>query len=167
MLSESSFTFLNYLTWLGEEAKMDTFEERIKFQKIVYLLQAFGIKLRYHFSWYFHGPYSSALADDGFAMENLTDQVRKKLSNTEKVQDEVSILVEVKKFIQQLRNRTPDLADYERFELAASLHFIAIRALRDKNAWKESILELTSQKPKFKRKDGRKIWDVLKEVRLL
>jgi uncharacterized protein YwgA len=43
-----------------------TFPERLKLQKTVYLLQAFGIYLGYPFNWYLYGPYSPQLTRDAF-----------------------------------------------------------------------------------------------------
>ena len=53
---------------LGLDFKMDTFQDRLIFQKAIYLAQAAGVKLGYHYRWYRRGPYCSPLADDGFAI---------------------------------------------------------------------------------------------------
>ena len=53
---------------LGVDFKMDTFQDRLIFQKAIYLAQAAGVKLGYHHRWYRRGPYCSPLADDGFAI---------------------------------------------------------------------------------------------------
>jgi uncharacterized protein YwgA len=45
-----------------------SFNDRLIFQKTIYLLQAFGLYLGYYFSWYIHGPYSTTLTRDGFAL---------------------------------------------------------------------------------------------------
>lgn len=45
---------------------VDGFRDRLKLQKTVYLLQAFGIYLGYGFNWYLYGPYSPALARDAY-----------------------------------------------------------------------------------------------------
>lgn len=46
----------------------DSTEERLKLQKTIYLLQAFGLKLGYGFSWYRYGPYSQDLVYDAYAV---------------------------------------------------------------------------------------------------
>ncbi len=58
------------LNALGLSVKMDTFDDRLVFQKAVYLAQAAGIDMGYYYGWYLRGPYSSAAAADGFAVAN-------------------------------------------------------------------------------------------------
>jgi len=55
---------------LAEEfdLKRDSTEERLKLQKIIYLLQAYGLKLGYGFSWYRYGPYSQDLVYDAYTV---------------------------------------------------------------------------------------------------
>ena len=55
--------------WLGlvlkkipefsDDFSMDRFNDRLKLQKIIYLLQAFDVYLGYNFGWYLRGPYCS------------------------------------------------------------------------------------------------------------
>lgn len=55
---------------LAEEfdLKRDSTEERLKLQKTIYLLQAYGLKLGYGFSWYRYGPYSQDLVYDAYTV---------------------------------------------------------------------------------------------------
>jgi hypothetical protein len=46
---------------LGIEFKIDTKNDRIRLQKIVYLLQRCGVNLGYNYGWYIYGPYSREL----------------------------------------------------------------------------------------------------------
>ena len=48
--------------------KRDSFEERLKLQKIIYLLQDSGMQLGYGFGWYKYGPYSQDLVSDAYAV---------------------------------------------------------------------------------------------------
>jgi uncharacterized protein YwgA len=52
---------------VGIEPKLDLFRDRLAVQKTVYLAQAAGLDLGYHFGWYIRGPYCSAVAKDMFA----------------------------------------------------------------------------------------------------
>ncbi|MEW6197454.1 MAG: hypothetical protein AB1601_02150 [Planctomycetota bacterium] len=47
---------------------VQTFDGRLAIQKCVYLAQAAGAKLGYHFRWYLRGPYCPELTDDAFAI---------------------------------------------------------------------------------------------------
>src|SRR3989338_7845178 len=53
---------------------MNLFSGRLILQKKVYLLQEAGLNLGYDFKLYIHGPYSSALAADGYKM-NMKDNI--------------------------------------------------------------------------------------------
>ncbi len=48
--------------------KRDSFRERVKIQKVIYLLQASGIQLGYGFGWYKYGPYSQDLVNDAYTV---------------------------------------------------------------------------------------------------
>ena len=55
------------------EFKIDTFEDRLRLQKIIYIAKHFGINLGYSFNEYLRGPYSPELADDYYELEKLWD----------------------------------------------------------------------------------------------
>ena len=46
---------------LGIDFNIETLNDRIRLQKIVYLLQRCGLNLGYRYSWYTYGPYSREL----------------------------------------------------------------------------------------------------------
>ena len=48
--------------------KRNSTEDRLKLQKMVYLLQAYGMRLGYGFVWYKYGPYSKTLVSDAYAV---------------------------------------------------------------------------------------------------
>jgi uncharacterized protein YwgA len=50
---------------------MTSFEDRLKLQKLVYLMQSCNLNLGYNFRLYLHGPYATQLARDGFDMPNM------------------------------------------------------------------------------------------------
>ena len=53
---------------LGENADIENFEDRKRFQKAVYLGQVAGVDLGYRYGWYVKGPYSTDLTQDYYAM---------------------------------------------------------------------------------------------------
>ena len=75
---DSALLAFSVLKKLGA-GKVNTFDERLKSQKIQYLAQVFGVSPAYNFSLYIHGPYSPGLANDLFKIEedklspNLSD----------------------------------------------------------------------------------------------
>ncbi len=48
--------------------KRGSFGERLRLQKVVYLLQGFGVQLGYGFGWYKYGPYSQDLVSDAYTV---------------------------------------------------------------------------------------------------
>ena len=56
------------LDHLGVSVSPETFDDRRIIQKSIYLAQAAGIGLGYHYGWYIRGPYSTSLTKDYFSM---------------------------------------------------------------------------------------------------
>lgn len=50
------------------------FNHRLKLQKYVFIAESFGFKTPYSFSLYLHGPYSSKLADDYYAVADFEER---------------------------------------------------------------------------------------------
>lgn len=50
---------------------MNSFSNRLKLQKMIYLMQAHGLNIGYSYGLYLYGPYSKELARDGFAMPDI------------------------------------------------------------------------------------------------
>lgn len=104
--------------------QMGTFENRLVLQKAVYLAEAAGVALGYHFRWYLRGPYCPLLASDGFSVETETARCEKEAQRW--TLDAVS-----RKNLKQLR-RTIDLKPDDMvlsswLELLASVHFLVAR----------------------------------------
>ncbi|AXV99837.1 hypothetical protein CJO81_03125 [Ralstonia solanacearum] len=57
-----------FLDELGQTAKIDTVDDRMSLQKVIYLGQIFGADLGYRYSWYVRGPYSPSLTQDYYAL---------------------------------------------------------------------------------------------------
>lgn len=52
---------------------MNSFENRFKVQKIIYLMKSKGFNLGYNFNLYLYGPYCSELNNDAHQMVDLLD----------------------------------------------------------------------------------------------
>jgi uncharacterized protein YwgA len=50
------------------------FTHRLKLQKYVYIARNLGFKAPYNYSLYIHGPYSSSLADDYYAIDDFKNK---------------------------------------------------------------------------------------------
>lgn len=125
MIVEPDVPDLGYILKLVPNAdfKMDGFNDRLRLQKIVYMLQAFGVYLGYGFSWYFRGPYCTSLARAGFELEHVYDMIP----------DDVRVKPidprardGLKRCIRFLRSVMDGPDDLDRIEIAASLHLLVI-----------------------------------------
>jgi uncharacterized protein YwgA len=100
---------------------METFRKRKWFQKVVVLAQEMGIPLGYGFGWYRHGPYSSSLANDGFAIEMIMDDSSKKYADMNEYDEVVEGFASL---LNCAEKELHELEEPEVVELLASLVFL-------------------------------------------
>ena len=91
---------------------VDTFEKRLRSQKIQYFAQLFGVSFRYRYNLYLHGPYSTDLARDLYQIKTLKIKADTEKFIPNKLEDR---FIDLKKFIKDKTTR--------RLELAATLHW--------------------------------------------
>ena len=137
---------------------MNTFDERLRLQKLIYLLQTFGIYLGYDFSWYIRGPYCSTLAANGFALRDIYGKIpigKVRFENP-------SVQKKFKKFQDFIKNK---VIDEQFLEIAASLHNLnATKTSKDMDL----VQVLMDRKPgRFKEDRCREILEELKKWDLL
>ncbi|MFH0954710.1 MAG: hypothetical protein V1777_01250 [Candidatus Micrarchaeota archaeon] len=95
----------------GKEVSVKEMDDRISFQKVMFLLKTANFPLETNFTWYVRGPYSSSLANTGFKI------VTEKISGEEIDDNEKLICANVKRFLR-------DFQTSEQQELVASLVFL-------------------------------------------
>ncbi len=68
----------------------ESFNNRFRIQKLVFLARYFGLDFEYNYRIYLHGPYSSRLADDYFklAKDVNPDNINKKINDNQFKKDE-------------------------------------------------------------------------------
>lgn len=109
------------LEGLELDFNLSYFNDRLIYQKAVYLAQAAGINLGYYYHWYLHGPYCSPLTSDGYDIKTeivseewkewqLSEGSRKKLERIKPI------------FSEKERQKLAD-----KIELLASVHFLIER----------------------------------------
>lgn len=96
---------------------MSEFDNRLKYQKIIYLLQASDLSLGYGFNWYIKGPYSSPLAHDLFEIDESFFEI----SSLIEFNNHEQILIKIEDFKKKLGN---DIENVDYLEVLASLHYI-------------------------------------------
>lgn len=99
---------------------MDQFDDRLRLQKFIYLMQAFDVYLGYDFSWYLRGPYCTRLATCGFA---LADGIYQRIPQHDGTNRFASNTVQNRfnKFKEYIGGKENDAAY---LEIAASLHYL-------------------------------------------
>ena len=100
---------------LDRNFSMKNFSDRLKLQKIIYLLQIFNINLGYSFSWYLRGPYCSVLIANGFDLEKIYKIIPAQKIKFTNGSDQKSF----KKFLKFI-----DSKDDDWLEIATSLHYL-------------------------------------------
>lgn len=94
-------------------------EERLKLQKTIYLLQTYGLRLGYGFSWYRYGPYSQDLVYDAYTVLASEKERYEQEANSWNFSD--STMKRFKSF-QEICSGV--LSDPKKLELAASVDFV-------------------------------------------
>lgn len=99
--------------------RRDNLENRLKLQKTVYLLQAYGLQLGYGFGWYKYGPYSQDLVRDAYTVLRSEEPSYEAGTNGWEFAD----ATEAK--LGQFREAFGDILDDPgELELLASAHFV-------------------------------------------
>lgn len=139
----------------------ESFDDRLKSQKKVYLLQSLGTNLGYDYNWYIHGPYSPTLTDDIY---NNIDVLSSADFSQYKIKETVAENINL---VNRLTEEQHDkLTDASWYELLASLLYIA----RNKESWKissgqnqeqEIFQKLLEYKPQYNEKQCKNAFQVL------
>ncbi len=110
----------SYLKAIGaDNLDIKDFNDRLKLQKYIYLLQEFRVDLGFRFRYYIRGPYSPDLADAGYRLDYMkkeglldSEPVKVMVDNGDRVE-------EFKRFICGYRDNPKML------ELLATIHFLS------------------------------------------
>lgn len=137
------------------EFSMAGFDDRLKFQKTVYLLQAFGVYLGYDFSWYLRGPYCTILAANGFSLRGIYASIP---GQGVKFDDKAS-QKRFERFLKFVRGKSAD-----ELEIAASLHYLAQTC---RTPGEEAKAEVEGRQGRFGRAQVEGVWKEMEECRLI
>lgn len=141
----NSYILPVYKSVFGEDFDHNTFNCRLKMQKMVYLLQELGTSLgNYGFRWYKHGPYSQSLLDDMyFATPN----------------EPIIFSEDSESNIKKLTEMMKDMHGYEQHEWAeclASLLYLKKYILSSSADSDEIIQTLVNRKPHLNNSEANK-----------
>jgi len=93
---------------------MTTFSNRLKLQKIIYLIQSDVTNLGYVYEWYLYGPYSTQLTKDAYNIQEYAET--KPIAFEDKV-----ISTKFDEFIKKIE---PHKDDTKWLEVASSIHLL-------------------------------------------
>jgi uncharacterized protein YwgA len=136
-------------------SNIETLDKRKVMQKLIYLLQAFGVNMLYGFRWDSYGPYSVELADDAKAVLRERKDEYDKLVKESGFHFSEETLSVIKDFGQQIGDKVKE--DLGFGELLASVHFAD--KMFSKNGKAEGFIK--NSKPHLYSKDK---YDMAKEI---
>lgn len=127
------------------------FDNRLKLQKFVYLLQEYGVNLGYSFSLYLRGPYSPEVAKDGFQVEDFSTMPQIKPAN-------VDIENRFSEFARRFR---PHRNETEWLEAASSL--VIFRRMYESESRPSIVRRVERKNEMFRGRSGfiDEVWDEL------
>jgi len=130
------------LKMVGIDPKMETFSERKRVQKMVYLLdKVFNLDFGISYNWYLHGPYSPELTKIIFdVIEKEREDIAEPVELSPKEKDKIRRL---KLFLND------DIESTDKLELLVSLHYL-LDCWPDTDSKVEDAVDfLKSRKPYF------------------
>ncbi|MCD4831633.1 MAG: hypothetical protein K8R02_07505 [Anaerohalosphaeraceae bacterium] len=146
---------------LGLEFGIDSFQDRLISQKAIYLIQAAGTNLGYHYRWYLRGPYCSPLADDCYSIATQTTD--DELENWSLDGVTISKLSKIRPMFAEENKET--LA--KKIELLASLHFLISRGQVSNSSIPEMVNVLEKSNKVFSNEEVHSALGELKEYGLI
>lgn len=159
-------TLMGFVKRLDEDISVKNFNERKRFQKLIYIAEALGIKLRYNFGWYKFGPYSPELADDGFTAFSLPLKKWSEYTDIPDLSEYEEDIDELKVLLRDVRERLSNLSEADALELVASLLFLRRHAYPPVDNEEEAIGRL-SQYKSFSEKQSKTAWNILQQKDLV
>lgn len=161
MTDATKFKLLATFRLMKQKISMTSFNERLVMQKKVYLLQQLGLNLGNSYGWYLRGPYSRDVANDGFSLQKVQEQI---VEVEELTTDEKRVPLQFERLLKESEERLGKDEAYC-LELLASLHFVLRYGYPKPPTNEHAIFQLTVLKPKFK--DNAKLaMELLKEYGL-
>ena len=126
MISEELIILAKCLKKLNVSS-FDKIEDRISFQKKIYLMQVCGVDLGFGFRWDQYGPYSEGLARNARIYDDYRDEIDPILDDFHFEEDAAQSICKAQTLIDihpDLRE-IPNINEVECVEILSSLHFLS------------------------------------------
>ncbi len=130
------------LDQLGEADEIASVNDRLRIQKAIYLAQAAGIGLGYHYSWYVKGPYSTQLTQDYYKLNDALSAGDTSHAGLVLNPSLAAIVPRVKDILALPEEL--NIPQHSWYEALASLHFLMVTSRKSEP---EAIEFLSSVKP--------------------
>ena len=131
---------------LGVKHDLKSFENRKQLQKLTYLIEVFGVDLKFRFHWYIHGPYDQVLT--AVLYDNTQEASGREVKDV--FPNEQKNLVKLKDFLGS------DIHSSRNLELVVSLHYIMVVGKKDGLTEDGKIIkQLLDLKPQFNESEAR------------
>jgi uncharacterized protein YwgA len=146
------------LKLLGINPRMETFSERKKVQKAVYLLdKTFGLNFDYSYNWYLYGPYSPEVTQIIFRV--LQDKTHNPVNTNILQEEEIKKIKRMKEFLGS------DIQSTDQLELLASVQFLLDCAGNSRTKENKIIDFLKQKKPYFGTDEVRRVIKRLEKLK--
>jgi len=127
-------------------SNINSFDDRKIMQKLIYLLQAFGVNLSYGFRWDSYGPYSQSLAEDAKLVLTKHKEMYDRLIRDENYKLTEETISYIDEYMNSIGNMVKENIEFG--ELLASIHFT--NQLYDSDEKVKTLIEKT--KPELVKK---------------
>ena len=129
--------------------ELTTFRDRLRLQKLVYIVQMAGLDLGYRYNWYLRGPYCPGLTRDAFLLKEEIAAGEDAFANYELSKEAQKTLCAAKAIWRP--EEVPGSPSNEWLELLASLHYLKnVAYWPGNNVTKERVFKkLVEAKPHF------------------
>ncbi|MCV0352566.1 MAG: hypothetical protein K5863_21015 [Nitratireductor sp.] len=119
---------------IGESDSIAGVDNRLRIQKAVYLAQAAGINLGYHYSWYIKGPYSTGLTQDYYQLAEALRSGDQSHVGKDLHPNFAAVLPRIESLL--ARPNGISVASHNWYEALASLHFLITCSKKDEDGAK-------------------------------
>jgi uncharacterized protein YwgA len=144
-----------YLRNLGLEEGRESFSDRIRIQKVVYMLKQFGADLKFGYTWYKHGPYSPSLTHTLYNPDDQDLRSRRELTAAE-----LRVVNETRNFLGS------DFYSADSMELIASLIYLIKHGPNSGLDSRSKIVSvLRQQKPQYSTEQVDAAWDKIAKAK--
>ena len=145
---------------------MRSFNDRLYFQKLFFILTEISDSIEYNFNWYLRGPYSSTLANDLFSIERMKGKninIKYILEKNELLNKELGISVErLKEFCENFNHEFSKEWKSDDLEVLASLIFISKYIIPHEDYSKEYVLKEFAERKPYLNDNTEKYWKLLR-----